>query len=131
MILGVGTDIVEINRITKVYERFPDRFLQKCFHPSEVKEFELCAPAQKIPFLAKRFAAKEALAKALGTGFIEHVRLSQIYVVRNKLGKPEVRLDGDTAVFFETLHLGPKKIYLSLSDEVSYAIAFVIIETFN
>jgi holo-[acyl-carrier protein] synthase len=131
MILGVGTDIVEIERITKVYERFPDRFLQKCFHSSEVKEFELCSPAQKIPFLAKRFAAKEALAKALGTGFIEHVRLSQIYVVRNKLGKPEVRLDGDTAVFFETLHLGPKKIHLSLSDEVSYAIAFVIIETFN
>lgn len=131
MILGVGTDIVEIERITKVYERFPDRFLQKCFHSSEVKEFELCSPAQKIPFLAKRFAAKEALAKALGTGFIEHVRLSQIYVVRNKLGKPEVRLDGDTAVFFETLHLGPKKIHLSLSDEVSYAIAFVIIETLN
>lgn len=131
MILGVGTDIVEIERIKKVYDRFEHKFLQKCFHPSEVNEFEQCSPAQKMPFLAKRFAAKEAVAKAFGTGFVDHVRLSQIYVVRNKSGKPEVRLDGDTAVFFETLHLGPKKIHLSLSDEVSYAIAFVIIETFN
>lgn len=131
MILGVGTDIVQIERIKKVYERFTDRFLQKCFHASEVKEFDQTAFAQKIPFLAKRFAAKEAVAKAFGTGFVDHVRLSQIYVVRNKLGKPEVRLDGETAVFFETLHLGPKKIHLSLSDEISYAIAFVIIETFN
>jgi holo-[acyl-carrier protein] synthase len=131
MILGVGTDIVQIERIQKVYDQFPDRFLKKCFHPSEVKEFEEAAAAQKVPFLAKRFAAKEAVAKAFGTGFFDHVRWPQIYVVRNKAGKPEVRLDGETAVFFETLYLGPKKIHLSLSDEVAYAIAFVIIETVN
>lgn len=131
MILGIGTDVVQIERIRKVYDQFSDRFLKKCFHSSEVKEFNKAPVAQKIPFLAKRFAAKEAVAKAFGTGFVDHVRLSQIYVVRNKMGKPEVRLDGETAVFFETLYLGPKKIHLSLSDEVAYAIAFVIIETVN
>jgi holo-[acyl-carrier protein] synthase len=131
MILGVGTDVVQIERIRKVYEQFSDRFLKKCFHTSEIKEFNKAPSSQKISFLAKRFAAKEAVAKAFGTGFIDHVRLSQIYVVRNKMGKPEVRLDGETAVFFETLYLGPKKIHLSLSDEVAYAIAFVIIETLN
>lgn len=131
MILGVGTDVVQIERIRKLYDQFSDRFLRKCFHLSEIKEFNKASVAQKIPFLAKRFAAKEAVAKAFGTGFADQVRLSQIYVVRNKLGKPEVRLDGETAVFFETLYLGPKKIHLSLSDEVAYAIAFVIIETFN
>lgn len=131
MILGVGTDIVQIERIQKVYDRFSDRFLKKCFHPLEVKEFDKTATAHKIPFLAKRFAAKEAVAKAFGTGFVDHVRLPQIYVVKNKAGKPEVRLDGETAVFFETLYLGPKKIHLSLSDEVAYAIAFVMIETVN
>jgi holo-[acyl-carrier protein] synthase len=131
MILGVGTDIVQIERIQKVYDQFSERFLKKYFHPSEVMDFEDAAPAQKIPFLAKRFAAKEAVAKAFGTGFVDQVRLSQIYVIRNKAGKPEVRLDGDTAVFFETLYSGPKKIHLSLSDEVAYAIAFVIIETVN
>jgi holo-[acyl-carrier protein] synthase len=111
-----------------VYNQFPDRFLRKCFNIEEIEEFNQISKVQQMGFLAKRFAAKEAVAKAFGTGFTENVKLSQIYVVRNKLGKPEVRLDGETAVFFETLYLGPKKIHLSLSDEVAYAIAFVMIE---
>lgn len=131
MILGIGTDLVQIERIERLYMRFPERFLRKCFSVSEIKEFHQTSEGQKISFLAKRFAAKEAVAKAFGTGFTDNVRLSQIYVVRNKFGKPEVRLDGETAVFFETLYLGPKKIHLSLSDEVAYAIAFVMIETLN
>jgi holo-[acyl-carrier protein] synthase len=128
MILGVGTDLVQIERIRQVYNQFPDRFLRKCFNIEEIEEFNQISKVQQMGFLAKRFAAKEAVAKAFGTGFTENVKLSQIYVVRNKLGKPEVRLDGETAVFFETLYLGPKKIHLSLSDEVAYAIAFVMIE---
>lgn len=131
MILGIGTDIVQIDRINAIYKRFSDRFLTKYFHPLEIEQFNKLAESKKVPFLAKRFAAKEAVAKAFSTGFTENVRLKQIYVCRGKLGKPEVRFDGETAVFFETLHLGPKKIHLSLSDEVAYAIAFVVIETLN
>lgn len=131
MILGTGTDIVQIERIRQVYSRFKTRFLDKWFHEKEIEEFNQLPEHQQVPFLAKRFAAKEALAKAFGTGFNESVRLKQIYVVKNKLGKPEIRLDGETAVYFETLHLGPKRIHLSLSDEVSYAIALVIIETLS
>jgi holo-[acyl-carrier protein] synthase len=131
MILGIGIDIVQINRIQKIYSHFGQRFLDKYFHTYEIEEFNTLTKGKQIPFLAKRFAAKEAVAKAFGTGFVGGVQLKQIYVFRTKSGKPEVRLDGDTAVFFETLYLGPKKIHLSLSDEVSYAIAFVMIETVN
>lgn len=131
MILGMGADIVQIDRIEAIYKRFPDRFLNKYFHPSEIEQFNKLSEPKKIPFLAKRFAAKEAVAKAFHTGFTENVRLKQIYVHRSRLGKPEIRLDGETAVFFETLYLGPKKIHLSLSDEVAYAIAFVVIEVLN
>jgi holo-[acyl-carrier protein] synthase len=131
MILGVGTDIVQISRVQAIYHKFTSRFLRKFFHGAEIEEFNQEPEHKRISFLAKRFAAKEAVAKAFGTGFNENVRLHQIYVVRNKLGKPEVRFDGETAVFFETLYLGPKKIHLSLSDEVAYAIAFVVVETLN
>lgn len=130
MIIGIGSDIVQIPRVQRLYTQFQARFLDKCFHPSEIETFHTLSENKQISFLAKRFAAKEAVAKAFGTGFDGNVKLNQIYVVNSKSGKPEIRLDGETAVFFEAMHQGPKKLHLSLSDEITYAIAFVVIEAF-
>jgi holo-[acyl-carrier protein] synthase len=128
MILGIGSDIASIDRITKTYQQFQDRFLQKVFHPHEIESFEGLLPKLRMAFLAKRFAAKEAFAKALGTGFFENCILKQIYVHKQKSGQPEIRLDGETSVFFEAWCQGPKKIHLSLSDDAGQALAFVVIE---
>ncbi len=128
MILGIGSDIVSIQRIEKTYQQFKERFLNKAFHPYEIDQFHGLLPRLQIAFLAKRFAAKEAFAKALGTGFFENCILKQIYVYKHKSGQPEIRLDGETSVFFEAWSQGPKKIHLSLSDDAGQALAFVVIE---
>lgn len=129
MISGIGSDIVEINRIKKIYEQFGERFLNKHFHQYEIDAFNNLSKKKQIPFLAKRFAAKEAMAKAMGTGFINQIKLKEIYVKNNAAGKPNINLDGETSIFFQALNKRTQKVHLSLSDEISYAIAFVIIET--
>lgn len=123
-IFGIGVDIIEIDRINSSIEKLGDAFAKKVLHPNELKKY--LATKRKAHYLAKRFAAKEAFAKALGTGIIEGVTLPRIEVVNNQDGKPEIVLHEMTLERFESFDL--KSIHLSISDEKNYAVAQVILE---
>ena len=86
MIYGVGTDVVEVSRIAKALERFGDGFAKKILSPEEFLVFQ--KNNLKENFLAKRFAAKEAFAKALGTGFRNDLNFKDIEIMNDKFGKP-------------------------------------------
>ena len=124
MIRGIGTDIVSVQRIEQLLARHPDRGLQHLLHPDEQTEAQ-AAPSRER-FVAKRFAAKEALAKALGTGLRAPVLLPAIRVEHDVMGKPffsfEPALD-------EWIRQRALQIHLSISDEVDHALAFVVVES--
>ncbi len=123
MIVGLGIDIAEMARLAKVYEKFGRRFLEKFLTPTELASL----PAQPLPYIAGRFAAKEAAVKALGTGFSRGVGPRQIETGRNALGEPQLRfLDQALA---RAQRLGVRHSRLSISHERSVAVAVVILET--
>ena len=122
-IVGIGTDIVQLARIETVVSKHGDRFAERILHVNELKIYE--AHSQPISYLAKRFAAKEAVSKALGTGIGKHVRLTEIEISNDKYGKPFLEYYGMTQDF-----VAKKKVwesYISLSDERDYALAYVIL----
>ncbi len=122
MIYGIGTDIVYVPRIEKILKRFGGRFAQRILTSNELLNMEQAAlPAR---FLAKRFAAKEASAKAFGTGFINGLSLSHIGVSHNKNGKPLLQFYKQAEQFMMNKKINNTQ--LSLSDDGDYAIAFVI-----
>ena len=124
MIYGRGTDIVAISRIAALYERHGERALEKMLAPAERDDCrKSVAPAR---FLAKRFAAKEALGKALGTGVREPILLPAIAVIHDALGKPAFEYSPVLAAYLAAKGL---TAHLSLSDESDSALAFVILET--
>lgn len=123
MIYGIGTDIVEIARIRAGWERHGERFLRRLLAPSEYADF--AAARQPACFLAKRFAAKEAMVKALGTGFRDGIRLTDIGVVHDAAGRPGLACTGRTFGVMQGLGIGIS--HLSLADERDYAVAFVIL----
>lgn len=123
MIHGIGTDIVAVKRLQEMWERHGDRVLEKLLAPQEMAEFGVAA--DKGRFLAKRFAAKEAFSKALGTGVRPPTVLPAIAVGHDDLGKPNLLFCGRLAEMIENQGL---KAHLSLSDEADYAIAYVILE---
>ena len=124
MIFGIGTDIVEVERIRKLdsLEKFADKILSL----DELEVFKSQIDEKKVTFLAKQFAAKEAVSKALGTGIGKDIRFNQIEILRNSDGKPYLNHDGMITTIFNDL--GITKTHVSLSDEKKYAIAFVILE---
>ena len=124
MILGIGTDIVRIERMEAALSRHGARFAIRLLARSELDDF--MRAARPAAFLAKRFAAKEALVKALGTGFRDGIRPRHVVVHRDDLGKPELRLAG--AARSRADHMGVRHIHLSLTDEREYAVAFVVVE---
>ena len=128
MILGIGTDLCDIRRIEKSLERFGDRFLCRLFSESErLKALQRQNPATS---LAQSFAAKEACAKALGTGFREGVFWRDIVVKNLETGQPVIKITGGALVRMQKLT--PRGMvaasYLSQSDEYPMAHAIVIIE---
>lgn len=123
MVKGIGTDIVEVERITKVAERQGDKFIQRILTAAEQKEFVRLN--HSMAFLAKRFAAKEAVAKALGTGIGHGVSFQDINVINNDKGAPSVVLFGGAAE--ELNRLGATDVLLSLADETHYAVAYAIV----
>ncbi len=127
MILGIGNDIVDIRRIEKTLARFGDRFLEKVFTTDERRR--AYARAHPANTLAKRFAAKEAMSKALGTGFRDGVHLRDIGVVNAPNGRPTLRLKGGAARQLERLTPPgyTAKIDLTLTDEYPLAEAIVIV----
>ena len=121
-----GIDIIDINRIKTTIEKYGNRFKQKCFHSEEIKRSEL--RLKSIESFAKRYAAKEACAKALGTGLARGVFWKDIEVYNNKYGKPQIKLHNNALKFFKNLSKNKDlSIELSLTDEKKYAIANVII----
>ena len=125
MIIGMGTDIIDIRRIKKTIEKYGFRFKNKCYSKSEIQRSEI--KANSIESYAKRYAAKEACSKALGTGLARGVFWKDIEIKNNKYGKPFIILHNNAKKIFSQLNLNDTKIEVSLSDEKNYAIANVII----
>ena len=124
MIIGIGTDLVKIDRLQKSIDRFGQRFIDRIFSPVE---HDYCIKRSDIAScLAKRFAAKEAFVKALGTGMREGIWFRDVTISNNSYGSPSISLSGQAAKRLENME--PFKIHLSLSDEGGFAQAFVIIE---
>ncbi len=124
MIYGIGTDIVEIGRISELIERFGDRFAGRILSEEEWAGYRTNpSPAH---FLAKRFAAKEAFSKAAGTGLRYPVSCGMISIVNDGLGKPGFRFREELNAFMKAC--GISSHHLSISDEKSVACAFVVLE---
>ncbi|MDO4434302.1 MAG: holo-ACP synthase [Alysiella sp.] len=124
MIYGIGTDILDIKRIAYLYERYGDALPRRILHEDEWVIFS--GSQDKIRFLAKRFAAKEAFSKAVGTGIREPVSLRHIAVAHNELGKPEFVCAPELRFFLS--ECGIHSVHLSLSDEKDCVLAFAIAE---
>lgn len=123
-IVGLGTDIVEIARIEGALRRNGARFAQRILSEAEWPHYQ--ASALPARFLAKRFAAKEATAKALGTGFRHGLAFAHIEIMHDTLGKPVLKLTQQA--LRQAQQLGVTHLHLSLSDEHHYACATVILE---
>ncbi len=127
MIFGIGTDIVRISRIADSLTRYGERFAARILTEAEMTVF--ADLARQAPFLAKRFAAKEATAKALGTGFRNGLTLHDIGVNNDALGKPMLAFSERAQQIVQKHDIG--STHLSLSDESEYAMAYVILEVSN
>ena len=123
MIYGIGTDIVAVARLQGMWDRHGEKALERLLAPDELADFERAT--DKGRFLAKRFAAKEAFSKALGTGVRPPAILPAIAVGHDELGKPALVFHGQLAEMIKNKQLNA---HLSISDEVEYAIAYVILE---
>lgn len=128
MIIGIGSDIIDIRRIERSVDRFGERFLNRVFTEGERAKAE--SRRRSIDTYAKRFAAKEACAKALGTGIYRGVTWKQIEVVNLQGGKPTLRLTGAAAERLEELTPSTLNtlVHVTLTDEHPWAQAFVVIE---
>jgi holo-[acyl-carrier protein] synthase len=123
VILGTGVDIIEVERVQRALQRHSDRLLRRLFTEREVSDCWASAE-HRYRRLAARFAAKEAVLKALGIG-LRGVKWTDIEVVRSPLGKPEVRLSGRLARMVE--EQGGLQVHLSLSHCKEYALAQVVV----
>lgn len=123
MILGIGTDIVRIDRMRRLIERHGERAAARILAASELDAF--AHARDPAAFLAKRFAAKEAFAKALGTGVREPVTLHGVSVAHDARGRPLLECSGALRAMIAERGLAA---HLSLSDEADVALAFVVVE---
>ncbi|MFW6346790.1 MAG: holo-ACP synthase [Halomonas sp.] len=124
MILGIGTDIARVARFERAMQRHGGRFALRLL--GELERERLRDHSAPAAFLAKRFAAKEAFVKALGTGLRRGMRWTEIQVVNDALGRPSLVLAGRAHELAMTT--GVRAIHLSISDEEALAVAFVVLE---
>ena len=124
MIYGIGTDILAIARMQDMHARFGARLAQRILAPEELAE--LASAAQPAVFLAKRFAAKEAFAKAAGTGMRPPVQFASIRIDHDSLGRPLLAFSPALTAWLSDRGIG--LAHLSLSDEREHVVAFVILE---
>lgn len=124
MIYGIGTDVVEVSRIAEALNKFGDNFAKKILSEEEFLIFQ--KNNIKENFLAKRFAAKEAFAKAMGTGFRGEVNIKSIIITNNELGRPDFKLKKNISLMMKEKKI--RYCHLSISDEKNIAVAFVILE---
>jgi holo-[acyl-carrier protein] synthase len=125
MIVGIGVDIAETARFEKLSAKFGERFARRILTDDELVEFD--RRKQSKVFLATRFAAKEAVAKALGTGIGEQLGFHSIQIDNDKQGKPLLRFLGNANDLIARLEI--KNALLSLSDEKHYVVAMVVLES--
>ena len=127
MIIGVGTDLVCIERIARVLARHPDRFVGRILSEAERARFDAFEVGpSRTAYVAKQFAAKEAVSKALGTGTREGVQFNRIEVLRNSAGQPTVKLLSEALM--KAASLGVQRWHLSLSDEAGFVVSVAIAE---
>jgi len=125
-IFGIGTDIINIKRMEKTLKGKKNNFKSRIFSANEINYCE--KKKNPFAFYAKRFAAKEALSKALGTGIRNGVNFKDIEIFNDDFGKPSIKLKGSTANFVKKKIKNKKySIYLSLSDDAPWAQATVIV----
>lgn len=127
MILGVGIDLIEVERIQASYKRFGERFLNRILHPAEIAY--CLTHKEPAPFLAARFAAKEAISKAFGTGIGAQLGWLDMEVGRRESGEPFVVLHGNGLKLLEERRA--RAVLLSLSHTESHATAVAILESLN
>ena len=129
-IFGIGTDIVNINRLKKSLKKNGKQFKNRIFTKEEILYCE--NKKNSTAYYAKRFAAKEALVKALGTGFRKNITFKNIIISNNNYGKPSITLKGSANSFLKKkINYKKYKIYLSLSDDLPWAQATVIISFYK
>ena len=121
MIFGIGTDIVSVPRMESALQRHGDRFAERILAMSELEEYR--QNGKPAHFLAKRFAAKEAAAKAFGTGFRDGLAMSEFVITHDELGKPVLQFTGKAEEYCTKHAIGES--FLSISDEKEHAVAFV------
>ncbi|UDF37440.1 UNVERIFIED_ORG: holo-ACP synthase [Shinella sp. XGS7] len=129
MIYGIGTDICDIRRIRETLARRGTRFAEKVLGPHELEVFHqrlALVEARGVAYLATRFSAKEAFSKAIGMGLRMPMTWRACEIVKAASGKPEIRLHGELAAWFEARGL---QAHVSVTDETEYAAAFVVVET--
>ncbi len=125
MIYGIGTDLVDLERIKKI--KSLSAFAKKILGNYELKKYEQLTDGHNLSFLGKQFAGKEAFVKALGTGFKKPIFPKDIQILSNALGRPEVFLSEEAKSYVEDL--GITKSHVSLADESNHLIAFAVLET--
>lgn len=126
MIIGIGTDIVQIKRIALTRKRYGLKFVRRILTPTEQTRLETLSLSQQDAYLAKRYAAKEALVKALGCGIGHLATWQEIEILNNEKGAPVLTLSGQTANTLYT-KFPQAQIHISIADDLN-AMAFVIIE---
>jgi len=124
MILGIGTDLCEVGRIEKALARFGERFAARILVESELQRFR--QHRKGAAYLAKRFAAKEAFSKALGTGIHFPVNWHNVWVENARSGKPSLKFSRPLAALLK--RRGIASVHVSITDEIGMACAFVVVE---
>lgn len=122
MIFGIGTDIVEVERIKSIAENYGSRFLNRVFTKTE-QEYSESFNEKKFVHYSARFAAKESFSKAIGTGLTQGFKFTDIAIRNEESGKPVIELDGDLKRDY-----GHLKAFVSLSHTDNNAIAYIILE---
>jgi len=128
MIKGIGIDSVEKGRVSKIFSKYGKKFQNRVLGPNELKEMtSKSGAAQQVRYLSNNFACKEALSKALGLGFSNGVSLKEIEVLRDKKGKPYIKLSGNTQKISNTLDM--HYLHVTITDTRNISTAFVIGES--
>jgi len=127
MITGIGTDVVHIDRVKKVLDRYGQRFVNRILTPEERVRYE--RTKAKANHLAKRFAAKEAFSKAIGTGIRSPFRWHSVTVTRDPRGKPMLKPDSRMSRYLADN--GITHFHVSLTDDAEIAMAFVVLEALS
>ena len=125
MIYGIGTDLVDLDRIKKI--KSLSTFAKKILGNQELEKYKQLTDGYNQSYIGKQFAGKEAFVKALGTGFKKPVFPKDIQILRNSFGQPEVLLSDEAKSYIE--NLGITKTHVSLADESNHLIAFAVLET--